>query len=250
MPTVTKDVLYPGKYRLQDGTWVEYTAADCRHLGQRLKDMLADGLPVPACWAHQDLAKPMPLEKLAALKADNVKLTLGYAKEGGVTAESVVEAKLEVPDPADAAKLPAVRFVSPEVVRDFVDERGKLWPGLSISHIAVTSRPVQRDQRPFRLGEDTAVPAAGLALARLSVLAMDVGGEKDEGPPRVEGKPPRGAGQPGPEAEGAARGETKAEARSNYYAKVKQLLPNFGIHVPQDTTEKDAWEHLYVALCA
>ena len=150
MPTFLKDVLYPGTYRLQDGRKVTYSRGDVTHLNRRAKDMLADGLQIPFAWEHQDGAKPMTPAERAKQTADKARLNLGFLAESEEVPEGFLQHKLDVPNEDDAKRLPSVRFVSPEIVKDFVDGNGKLWPGLSITHLAATPRPVQHKQKPFQ----------------------------------------------------------------------------------------------------
>lgn len=153
MPRVKKDILYPGTYHLPDGRTVSYSRADVKHLKRRLKDMLAAGLHVPMAWGHQDEARPRTVDEILANRA---RFCLGHAADASETPEGILEVDLDVPDPADAKRLPSVRFVSPEISEDFVDSTGRLWPGPSITHIAATGRPVQHKQKPFsvQMGAD------------------------------------------------------------------------------------------------
>lgn len=152
METFVKDVLYPGVWHIPNGRGgrkkVPFSRRDVRALQQRMQEMIAAGLSIPLAAEHQDQAKPLTA---AERKADWVKrLTLGWAEDAEVAPEGYLTARVAVPLAEDAARLPAARFVSPEIVHDFVDGTGRLWPGPSITHLAVTARPVQYPQRPFQ----------------------------------------------------------------------------------------------------
>lgn len=145
MARFRKDLLYPGAYRLADGRTVRYTPEKVDHLARRARDMLAAGLNIPVCWDHQPAAPLTEDEK----RAQKVKNCLGFVEAAGRTEDGFLETEFEVPDPEDARRLPAVRYVSPQIMEDFVDGDGRLWPGESITHVAVTPRPVRHRQRPF-----------------------------------------------------------------------------------------------------
>lgn len=151
MPTVWKDILYPGRWHLRDGRTFECSQSDLSHYTRRMKDMIAAGLPIPLSWEHQASVKPGNPDEA---RAERTKLTLGHTSAVRDSA-GILETRLEVPDAADAKKLPAVRFVSPFIEWDFVDGSGKKWDGPSITHIAVTPRPIQHTQRAF--GEPAAL---------------------------------------------------------------------------------------------
>lgn len=164
-----KDVLYPGTYRLADGRRVTYTPDDVKRMASRVKEMVREGLQIPACWDHQTDAKPDRL----AMRA---KFNLGFVEDAEVTPEGYLSLVMDVPGEEDASRLPSVRFVSPEIVRDFVDGSGKKWDGPSITHIAVTPRPVQHKQQAFQ------PVRMSLDIVRLSLGDYEMAEEmKDEG---------------------------------------------------------------------
>lgn len=213
MPTFTKDVLYPGTYRLLDGRRVSYTRADVKHLTQRLKDMTAAGLQVPVAWEHQDGAKPSPA---AAAKGN-----LGFALDAEETADGYLTAKLDIPADDDAKRLPSVRFVSPEIVNDFVDGSGRKWPGASITHIAVTPRPVQHRQKPFqpvRMSQNT---------VRLSLGDYQMADEKE------------------PEEK---EGEGEGEGGGDKLKKALEALTKIDLMLGDDTTLETLLDRLTVAI--
>lgn len=140
-----KDVLYAGKWRLPDGRDFVVTREEIAHFSQRARDMQAAGLSIPLAWEHQDDAKPMTA---AEKKANSAKFNCGWQSDV-LPSGNLMETVFEVPVADDAARLPAARFISPEIQNDFVDGTGRLWPGPSITHYAVTARPVQIPQGTF-----------------------------------------------------------------------------------------------------
>lgn len=207
-----KDVLYPGTYHLGDGRVVTYTRDDVVHMAQRTKDMVAAGLAIPVCWEHQDDAVPL---SAAELRARRARFNLGFLAKGRVSPGGFLEAVLDVPLADDAQRLPAVRFISPEIRRDWIDGSGRLWPGLSITHLAATARPVQHKQQPFR-----PVPATQLSLARLSLAAYL--GDRTMANSTTELRPPQ-------------------------LKTLLRYLREVGLHLPDDTDMDNLLERLLVA---
>lgn len=157
MPTVTKDILYPGDWHLPDGRVFRCSQEGVKHFAQRMQDMIADGLPIPGAWEHQDRVKPVTREMWQARNAEMVKLTFGHADAARVNAEGALEVVADLDDD-DAKLLKKVKFVSPQIDWNYKDPRGKVWEGPSILHFAATSRPVQvgpahgkPGQKPFAL---------------------------------------------------------------------------------------------------
>jgi hypothetical protein len=97
--------------------------------------------------------------------AQKAKQNLGHVVDARTSPEGYLEVTLEVPGEDDAKRLPSVRFVSPEITRDYTDGDGRVWRGQSITHVAVTPRPVQHRQKPFA--------AARLSLDRVVRLALE-----------------------------------------------------------------------------
>jgi hypothetical protein len=90
-----------------------------------------------------------------------------------------------VPDEDDARRLPAVRYVSPEIDWAVTDGDGVTWDGPSITHIAATARPVQKHQLPFQFSQER-------RALRLSLEDYDMP-EVKEKPDRKEGNGSQGA---------------------------------------------------------
>lgn len=144
MARFRKDTLYPGTYRLADGRSVTFTPEKVRHLARRAREMLEAGLQVPVSWDHQPVGALTEDER----RAQKVRNCLGHVEAADLSPEGYLVTEWEVPVPSDAERVPAVRFASPQITEDFVDGTGRLWPGESITHVAVTPRPVQHRQRP------------------------------------------------------------------------------------------------------
>lgn len=139
------EVLAPGTYRLADGRRVTYTRADTENAARQGNAMIRAGLSVPLCWEHDPRAGPAYLSDLHK----NAWLARGYfgnASEFRTTRSGKLYARPRIADPADGRQFRKVGRVSPRLDFDFTDETGRTWPGLTVAHIAVTPRPVQRHQ--------------------------------------------------------------------------------------------------------
>jgi hypothetical protein len=147
-----KDVLRPGSYSVtnKDGTRrvVGYTDADIRHLHARFQAFKLAGIHVPVCWEHQDSALPSTPEEISRRIADRARLHLGFVEDTCLDGDTLSHV-LDVSDDEDARQAERVRFASPMIATDWTDGTGRLWPGKSIVHVAVTPRPVRHDQKPF-----------------------------------------------------------------------------------------------------
>jgi hypothetical protein len=145
MAKFRKDALYCGDWHLPDGRVFRCTPELRDGLARRLGEMREAGLHIPLAWEHQDDAVPLSADER---RANRARFNCGFAERAEVSggALSVV---VDVPGSADAERLPSARFVSPEIRWDWRDGTGKVWEGPSITHIAVTPRPVQHAQRPF-----------------------------------------------------------------------------------------------------
>lgn len=179
---IQKDALYSGRWRLRDGRVFEVKPEDIPWYEQRMKEFHENRLPIPMTWEHQPHVKPGSPEAIA----DHARLCLGHTVDVSSKA-GVLEIKADVPNDEDRKKLPAIKYVSPYIEYDYVDQTGKLWPGPSITHVAVTANPVQNLQRPFALSQSRdplAVWDGGVALAFDPKMKVkdDDDNEDDENP--------------------------------------------------------------------
>ncbi len=245
-----KDVLKVGAWHLPGGGVFKATPKVVRHLGQRLTDMLEDGLQIPFAWEHQPKAKPMTEDEADQALKDKVQRTLGHAKAGQMGEDdATVLGLLEVPVDADGDAVAKAKYVSPEIVEDFIDGRGKMWPGLSISHIALTARPVQHDQSPAR--EVVALSHEGKPRWKNAVwLSWDAVARlaEEEPPPFVkkgegeEEPPPKPEAPPPPPDPAAAGGGDAAKL-----ATVREALAKCGIILPPDTNRENMLDVLHTS---
>jgi len=235
VPRFRKDVLKPGKYSVltPDGSGrrtVEYTADDCVHLSQRYAEMAAAGLHVPLAWEHQDEAKPAS-ERLA----DKARLILGWADGAEVGADKTLGFTLDVPDDDDGKRASIARYVSPEIVTDWQDGSGRVWPGKSITHIAITGKPVQMNQKPFQ--------RLSLNTVRLSLEDLEKPKKEEEKAPEGDETPPddatedKGIGKP-PDVGGVGKYSVQD---------AMQGLQALGLHLPPGTDEANLVQHICVA---
>lgn len=229
-----KDVLKPGRYLLKNGTVSEFTDADCAHLSRRVGEMLGAGLSIPLVWGHQPGVHAVtPGEQLAL----DVKSTLGWLEGADLTPDGRARVLSEVPLEEDARRLGPIRFCSPEILTDWTDGTGRLWPGRSITHVAVTARPVNPDQRPF-------IPAPPYDGAWLSLDDIVTEGRKmpDEPPDKGEKKPPDAPPEKKPDGDGDKGGPGPSTV-----AALAQALRDAGLNIPDGVPDI---EHLLTAVKA
>ena len=141
METLRIPAFKPGRYRVichltGKPKWVEYTAADVQSVIRNGNAQLSAGLACPMTWMHDLSARPdkhNPQKWMA-------KEFFGHPSGWRFDAEAVAVAPV---DAADAKRAEKIRWVSPSVVYDYVDQLGRKWPGASVLHIASTPQPVQ-----------------------------------------------------------------------------------------------------------
>lgn len=150
---VWKDTLYPGTYTLPNGRTVTYSPADVANAVAQGQKMIDAGLHIPVAWDHQANAIPEYLSDLDAnpdWRAEYVRNTLGHVK-GFELRDGIAWANVLITDPKDADAFRKAKFVSPRIDTDPVDSAGVKWPGKTIAHVGVTSKPVQHRQQPVAL---------------------------------------------------------------------------------------------------
>lgn len=183
MASVVKDILYGGTYTLADGRKFVCKPEEIPHYHRRMKDFLSAGIPIPIAWEHQNGFKPKTRQDIETHLAEKTRRALGWAEEAILNPGGFLESKIEIPLEDDRKKLPVVRFVSPTIEYDWTDPTGKTWEGPSITQLAVTTRPVQMNQKPFALSNKSKRQPICLSLAsvQLGENAMADEFEADEG---------------------------------------------------------------------
>ena len=157
MPKFSKDCLRPGSYRLGDGRWVTFTRDDIHALADRVNRMLAAGLNIPVTLEHDRAAVPLSAEER---RINECRAVIGWVDGATLDGDTLI-ARLTIDDPADAATARKCRFISPYVLRSFIDGAGHDLQS-AIAHVAVTPFPVQHNQQPFKL---LALSRAGYCLS-------------------------------------------------------------------------------------
>lgn len=244
MATLAKDFLYPGKWRLVDGRIEDFSPQRVLHLKTRMQEMLKAELPVPLAWEHQPDAVPLSRSEMAKALEEKTKGICGHATTVSDGPRGGIAGLLEVPDDAEARRVETIRFVSPQIETDFVDGTNRLWPGESIVHLAVTGRPVQHTQQPFRrVAMSLARPSIQLSLDGYQGKAMadekddKPKGKEDDAPPAKEEKPDSELPADDVEHPDAGRlQETIQALRADGYA------------FPDDTTPENFLERLHTAV--
>jgi hypothetical protein len=193
------------------------------------------GIAVPIAWEHQDDAKP---QTAAERKAGTARFNLGFADAAQLDPAGPMNVLLDVPNGADAERLASVRYVSPEIVTDFIDGMGRKWPGETITHFAVTSRPVQPNQKPFQLVQLSGSAAGKKNLMRLSLkgfsMALNNGSGDVYGDGQLTGSqdyPGDSIGRRPGEQESTVAGQTE-KRRAFARQRLRELFGQHGVQLP------------------
>lgn len=190
MTLITKDALYPGRYKLPDGRSFTCKPGEVHYYRKRMRDWLNAGLPIPVTWEH------LKTDLSASDKAKNTISHLTDCAIGKDGAKEFLEIKFLSDDEADTKRLPKVKYVSPTIKWDVVDSTGKIWHGPSITDIAITPIPIQHGQKPFTLSQ----AGPELLPIHLSMEAYEPV-HLGEFPPKDEEKPTEKPAEKKPEAE-------------------------------------------------
>lgn len=163
---IWKDVLWPGRWSYPDGRVLRVTGGDVRNALRQGRRMLANRLGVPWNWEHQPDAFPRPAAEMSAAvygdrdrRADWARNVIapvaGYEVRdvpgrGPVLFAAVEYGRLTADE---RRRLVKAEKVSCRLDRNFTDLRGDgtKYPGLVVSHVAVTPKPVEPDQGPFEM---------------------------------------------------------------------------------------------------
>jgi len=217
---VWKDVLYPGRQRLADGSEIVFTAGDIAAARRNCERMLARGLRVPAVWGHQPGADPVHLSRGDRL-ANYAKHMFGEIT-GAQVRGGVLWLRHKVYRPADAEHLARTRMqVSPKVYPSYSDSRGGRYRGATVGHVAATPTPVQYWQMPFNLSRKRPI------YFSYSPEGKPVADEKDDD-----------KGEKGGEGKGGQNAQLAA---------VCDALREKGFNVPDEVKD---WDGLVIAIKA
>lgn len=182
---VWKDICYPGRVHVPDArdpnkvNVYTFTPEDMRALERTGNQKVADLWNIPVCWEHQDV---LPARLSQNPGVDLAKGVFARLKRFSRTPDGRLKALIEGTDPEDRKQIEKVGFVSPEIAWDWRDSDGKVWHGPSVTHLAVTARPVQRHQNAF--GTDPDAPPPGLRVNSLeNLVRMSFGNSRNA--PRV-----------------------------------------------------------------
>lgn len=156
MPLRDVPVLIPRTYFVANGydgrpRRINFTPEQAIESAKNVNRQIKAGLRIPVCLMHDPDAEPEYLElKKNGKDPDYLSqwmLAKGYIGDvkQAVVKDGKTYAIVDIPDPDDIKLFDKIGTVSPSLVSDWTDERGKTWNGLNILHIGVTPKPVQRD---------------------------------------------------------------------------------------------------------
>jgi hypothetical protein len=229
MPETWKDVVWPRRVWPPGFKAPVDLAPFIPALKKRADEFKAAGVPVPGVWKHDDSAVPGE-EEIAKLSAGDGRLVYGRAKDARIDDRGVLQQLMDVPSDKDAEQLKTVQYCSPWIKWDWRDGSGKVWEGPSILHVAATARPVQLPQDAFKFSFDGTGPLPDL---RLALSDYERGDEMAEEPKEPKEKK-----------------DAAIKPGGGFDKDVLKCLSDAGIHLPDDTDEKNFFERLRIVCAA
>lgn len=242
MARVRKTILKPGVYQSPDGEVVA-TPARLRKFAATCAKMSQAGNKIPVPWGHHSNAVPGqdtdPDFKAFASSRYNAGYTEGMSydpKEGLVWEANLPGVECEGGQLVTMAELPdgrkvktVIDEVSVAIAPRFKDGQGNVYED-AITHIALTPLPVMGHQKSGFAKLATA-PEGTVFLSLVQHLAYSEDDMADD-------------------EELEATDEAGGMAGDEGFDRLKGLLGDHGITLPEDTTPENLTEHLIVALTA
>lgn len=268
MPSIWKDALYTGTVKVPTGDPARpirvetFGPKDLQNACRLGNEMVGSGWHVPSCWDHQDVGPELDSRKVQLSfrdkLADRARNTFGFI--GGFRIkDDILEVKIDTESEEDFKQLQKVKFVSPQIYYDWIDSTGKKWPGVTISHVAATPRPIQNKQKPFNLANSvpSQMDPSSKPPLRLSYGDYDMADEKKKDDEEIT--------EPGDDTDTDSSAaddmdsdptdiitdpvETPVDNDPQFLAALKGLAQH-GIVLPQDTNAKNFFERVNVAIIA
>lgn len=283
----SKAILKIGKYHSPDGT-VEVTPERLRHWEQETKRLQQVGYAIPSHFDHAneiELLEPIAMDVLQRGRNRSAQATVGRLKDfkvapDGQSAEIILETLTT--GARDAVAANAV-YVSPVIFPEWKDGAGNVYRDV-ITSFDLVDHPVDYSQTSFvpavRMGLSkpylfsgirmsvTTIKSRGLQARKkrlngtLVRLGLDTEQKKkpydpdgdgdDDSSPETDTDKDGGSGEPGSEAESSEpeNGMDDAEGGYDKLDQVLDLLHEFGVTLPDDTSDEELVKHLRVALTA
>lgn len=156
------DSLFLGTWHLQNGDVFECAPGDRDYYLARVKETLADGVPLPVCLEHQPDVGLSFHDRMA----EQTRNTIGHCHDARVGSLGQIQLLVDAQDEANLKILAANKYASPEIRQNVINSAtGKRYPGPSIVHLASTPRPVQVTGSPhIRLSTANAVSLSAVAV--------------------------------------------------------------------------------------
>ena len=140
--------------------WFTITPKRIRDAHKNARKMLSRGVPLPACWEHQDIEAgdaPPDADGIAEWKRAYARYTFAHIGDSRINDRGNLELRHDDVRPEDAKVLERCKFVSPKIYDGYADSRGGQYDGCTVVHVAATPSPVQHWQRPWELSDPTAM---------------------------------------------------------------------------------------------
>lgn len=153
MVAFRKDILKAGSFHTHAGR-VSFGISDLLAMRDNFRAMKKAGLHVPLLYEHAEPGSSDGAPQLSINARDKnaakVKHGAGWIRDMDVTSDGRLVAELDATDKTAAEKLKngSIRFVSPEIRREYTDGAGNTYRN-AVSHVALTHSPRNTDQKPF-----------------------------------------------------------------------------------------------------
>lgn len=184
MPLFEQEFLKPGRYKIGDSLR-DYTRDDLKAYKEGTLAALAAGVPIPLFESHAPIGTDEGYPEKEGDTASALQ-SRGWLRDMKQREDGTLVNVLDVTDPSAEAgiKNGSIRFTSPELREKYTDGKGRSF-GRMIRHIALTGKPRNPDQGPFK---SLAVPA--VAFGECVQFSLDdreqTGGAKPADSPKPE----------------------------------------------------------------
>jgi len=262
---VRKTLLNVGIHHARQGV-LKVTPERARRWADNINKMNQLGIKLPVCWAHDPTVLPDSAYDMARLNAGYYSNAAFDPKTGNLDIDLEApgcELDKETGNLVTYTKIsptgPLVKTAIGEVsghIRNWKDGQGRDWPD-SLVHVALTPLPVVPTKGFTELATGTEPSDFFLSLSTFHAnLATEppMAEEKDKKtappPPEDKAPPPDVAADTEPVADDAATTEDSLPAISPAaaaFAPAVAALKSLGLHLPEDTTEKNFAERIVVA---
>lgn len=267
MARVSKTLLRRGIYEAPQGT-LKASQGRLSNWVKTWREMDAVGIRVPISWGHQPEAVPGSADDRARKQYWLSAFNAGYLDQLTISPDGKLDGKLDCPGvELDGDKLvhwvrlPDGRQVKSAIgevsiaVKDHVDGTGKKWED-AIVHVALTPLPVAHGHGGFSLSGCT-LGDSGFTLSLSNLTHTLSASEGDDMADDADDKDKKKADDSPPPEKKEGEAENTGEpgdkpasipdmGQKDHFKEALEVLSRHGIALPDDTTNKNAWERICI----